>query len=147
MSYSLQKTSQTLKVGGLTTYPTEAVYGRGCIANDKKALKKLRSVKKRSRSKGFIVLCASIEQLVKHYPDLDLSPSQKELLQRQQAHPTTWIIPFKKRYKNKHEGLLGRSEERRVGKEDRTRWARYESVKQSESDQTDIAYEQPMSEL
>jgi L-threonylcarbamoyladenylate synthase len=107
MNYALQKTILTLKKGSLIAYPTEAVYGLGCLANDKKALKKLRSVKQRSANKGFIVLCASIEQLQQSYPGLALSQQQIKTLQTTQTHPTTWLIPFKNRYKNNHSLLLG----------------------------------------
>lgn len=107
MTYSLQKTIQALKAGGLIAYPTEAVYGLGCLANNQQALKKLRSVKNRSANKGFIVLCASVEQLQLYYPDLALSADQLKLIQSTHTHPTTWLIPFKKRLKSNHRLLLG----------------------------------------
>ena len=107
MAYSLQKTIETLKAGGLIAYPTEAVYGLGCLANDQQALKKLRTVKNRSANKGFIVLCASVAQLQQFYPDLALDADQFKIIQREQAHPTTWLISFRRRFKSNHHLLLG----------------------------------------
>lgn len=106
MNYALQQAIQTLKVGKLLAYPTEAVFGLGCVANNAKALKKLRQIKGRSPHKGFIILCASVEQLQKYYPALALSDEHIERMKTVQPHPTTWLIPFKKSVAPKTAGLL-----------------------------------------
>jgi L-threonylcarbamoyladenylate synthase len=97
MSYALHQAVTTLKAGKLLAYPTEAVFGLGCVINNPQALKRLRNIKGRSPSKGFIIICASIAQLQDTFPYLNLSVEQIARMQKQQSHPTTWIIPFTKK--------------------------------------------------
>ena len=85
-------------------YPTESVFGIGCLALDQNALKRLRHVKRREAHKGFIVLCASFEQMLSSFPEICLSAEQKALLKAKQGHPTTWLIPYPK---NKAALILG----------------------------------------
>jgi len=90
----LKKVTRDLKAGELIAYPTEAVFGIGCDALNVTALKKLRASKNRTRHKGFIVICSSVEQLKKSFPNLQLTTKQWGQLTQQQNHPTTWLIPI-----------------------------------------------------
>ena len=49
--------------GGVIAYPTEAVYGIGCLPWHEEALLRVLSLKRRSALKGLIVVAASIDQL------------------------------------------------------------------------------------
>lgn len=106
MNHALQQAIHTLKAGKLLAYPTEAVYGLGCVVNNQKSLKNLRLVKARAPHKGFIILCASVEQLQKYFPALELSKEHIRLMKSEQAHPTTWLLPFKKDLAPKTASLL-----------------------------------------
>lgn len=48
---------------GIIAYPTEAIYGLGCHPCDKKAVKRLVTLKKRDIGKGFILIAADLAQL------------------------------------------------------------------------------------
>ena len=49
---------QCLKQGKIIAYPTEAVYGLGCDPFNYSAIEKILALKRRSVSKGFILLIA-----------------------------------------------------------------------------------------
>lgn len=96
MDLKIQQACRTLDAGKLLVYPTESVFGLGCLANNKQALKRLRGIKRREPYKGFIVLCASTKQLRQNFPEICLSPQQLAKLDEAQPHPTTWLLPYKK---------------------------------------------------
>lgn len=62
----------TLAKGGLILYPTDTVWGLGCDATNKEAVKKIYSLKQRDDSKALICLVSSqamLENYVKNVPD------------------------------------------------------------------------------
>lgn len=96
MNLKTQQACRTLDAGKLLVYPTESVFGLGCLANNKQALKRLRRIKRRESHKGFIVLCASTKQLHQSFPEIRLSTEHLAKLNEAQEHPTTWLLPYKK---------------------------------------------------
>jgi len=94
MNLKIQQACKQLKAGKLLVYPTESVFGIGCLALDQKALLRLRRVKRRESQKGFIILCSSFEQLRSSFPEIQLTKEQQKRLQTKQAHPTTWLVPY-----------------------------------------------------
>jgi L-threonylcarbamoyladenylate synthase len=77
--------------GGIVAYPTEAVYGLGCLPLLDSALERVVALKQRDAGKGLIVVAAAIEQL----EPLALLPGG-EIGQRMRATwpgPVTWIVP------------------------------------------------------
>jgi len=59
----LERAARLLARGGLIAYPTEAVYGLGCLPFERKAVERLLRVKKRSWRKGLILVASSFDQL------------------------------------------------------------------------------------
>lgn len=53
----------TLREGGVLLYPADTIWGIGCDATNKEAVKKVYEIKGRSYNKPLIVLVASVEQL------------------------------------------------------------------------------------
>lgn len=96
MNLKFQQACLTLKAGKLLVYPTESVFGIGCLAKNRNAVKKLRQVKRRQETKGFIVLCSSIEQMLENFPEISITTQQLKLIKEKHAHPTTWLIPCKR---------------------------------------------------
>ncbi len=64
--YNLDPVIETLEKGGIILYPTDTIWGIGCDATNAKAIDRIFSLKKRDRSKPFILLVSSIEMLKKH---------------------------------------------------------------------------------
>ncbi|MFT5691430.1 MAG: L-threonylcarbamoyladenylate synthase [Oceanicoccus sp.] len=80
----------TLRVGGVIAYPTEAVWGLGCDPHNETALLRLLSIKARSRSKGLILVASSINQFAPYLEDVDVFAMNK--LRATWPGPTTWVV-------------------------------------------------------
>ena len=55
----IEKISKYFLDGKVLVYPTDTVYGLGCIATDTKAIKKIEKVKNRTEKKSYILLTKS----------------------------------------------------------------------------------------
>ncbi len=82
-----------LQKGDVIAYPTEAVYGLGCDAFNADAVSRILTLKRRSETKGLIVLIANWEQL---WPLIDKDKIPKARLDAvKQTWPgfVTWVFP------------------------------------------------------
>lgn len=61
------KISECLTSGGLVIYPTETLYGVGCLAFNQEACRRIVEIKRRSGNKGLIVLIRDEEMLDRHF--------------------------------------------------------------------------------
>ena len=83
------KAAAVLLDGGVIAYPTEGVFGLGCLPDRPKAVERLLAIKQRDPSKGLILIAANAGQLAGwirlpegvEFPTLDTT------------RPTTWIVP------------------------------------------------------
>jgi L-threonylcarbamoyladenylate synthase len=75
--------------GGIIAYPTEGVFGLGCLPDDERALQRLLDIKRRDAGKGLILIAADASQL-DGWIDL---PTGKFLPEPDPSSPTTWIVP------------------------------------------------------
>ncbi|MDB2461203.1 Sua5/YciO/YrdC/YwlC family protein [Gammaproteobacteria bacterium] len=77
--------------GSVFAYPTEAVFGLGCIINNKNSINKILDLKKRDSSKGLIVMSDNIEKV----RNLINDDYFKLFVQNSSAAvvPTTWLCP------------------------------------------------------
>lgn len=80
--------------GGLIAYPTEAVYGLGCLPFNEAAVRRLLALKRRSEDKGLIVVAADIGQL-RDMVDFDAARERQALLASWPG-PFTWLVPGKR---------------------------------------------------
>ena len=87
--YSLGAIVAALKDGEVVAYPTEGVWGIGCDPSNEEALKKLISLKKRSRGKGFILISSELLHF-KKYAEVE---DNKTKLMSKWPGPHTWIVP------------------------------------------------------
>ena len=65
MIEEINNTIKILKQGGIILYPTDTIWGIGCDANNKKAIRKIYNLKKRAKSKALIILIAEYANLYK----------------------------------------------------------------------------------
>lgn len=80
-----------LQRGGVIAYPTESCYGLGCDPMNRHAVKRVLKLKKRSPSKGLILIAAYARQLRPY-----LAPVSPALALRMRARwpgPHTWLVP------------------------------------------------------
>ncbi|MDP2830523.1 MAG: L-threonylcarbamoyladenylate synthase, partial [bacterium] len=54
------------KQGKIVVYPTDTIYGLGCLATDKKAIEKIYRMKKRAKNKPLLILASSLSMLKKY---------------------------------------------------------------------------------
>jgi L-threonylcarbamoyladenylate synthase len=85
----IARAADTLLRGGVIAYPTEGVFGLGCLPNNARALCQLLTVKHRDPAKGLILLASDAAQLDTwiELPDGQQIPGPDPM------HPITWIVP------------------------------------------------------
>ncbi len=64
---------EVLQKGGVILYPTDTVWGLGCDATNKEAVKKIASIKQRAEAKTMIILMAEEREIIKYVAAPDLS--------------------------------------------------------------------------
>jgi len=88
MKMIIARAADALLGGGVIAYPTEGVFGLGCMPDDTDALQRLLTIKKRDPAKGLILIASNEEQLQGWIdPDCDAIPHAEA------ASPITWIAP------------------------------------------------------
>ena len=75
--------------GGVIAYPTEGVFGLGCLPDDPLAVQRVLAIKQRDAAKGLILIAADADQL-EGWIDL---PGGRSLPDPDPSHPVTWIVP------------------------------------------------------
>jgi len=107
MRLSIAKAADTLLGGGLIAYPTEGVFGLGCMPDDNSALLQLLTLKQRDAGKGLILIASRKEQF-----DDWIAPDGSSIPKPDAARPTTWIAPAQSRVsplvRGNHSGLAVR---------------------------------------
>ena len=84
---------QVLRKGGVILYPTDTVWGIGCDATNREAVKRVYEIKEREDSKALICLVdsdARLQRYVRHVPDV--AWQLIDSLQDSDAKPTTLIL-------------------------------------------------------
>lgn len=91
MSWQLRHAARIVHNGGIIAYPTEAVYGIGCLPNDYLAVERLLAIKQRDINKGLILIAADFNQLAPYVDELSKSIYRK--IEKSWPGPTTWLLP------------------------------------------------------
>ncbi len=92
MPFKLRQLIKCLNQGGIIAYPTETVWGLGCLPQHPLALKRLAQIKQRSLQKGFILVSPNIEYCLP-YIDPDFHTLAKQCITLDTSRPTTYLIP------------------------------------------------------
>lgn len=79
--------------GGVIAYPTEGVFGLGCLPDQPRAVERLLAIKKRDPSKGLILIAANAGQ----FSGWIQLPKDTEFPPLDPTRPTTWIVPTGKK--------------------------------------------------
>ncbi len=104
------RAAELLAGGGVIAYPTEAVYGLGCLPMRLDAVTTLLRLKARDPGKGLIVIAANVEQLdpLIYFPD---EASRERVLKTWPGH-VSWVLPAQPHVpallRGKHAGLAVR---------------------------------------
>jgi L-threonylcarbamoyladenylate synthase len=84
------RAARIVLAGGVIAYPTEAVYGLGCLPERRDAVMRLLALKRRSWRKGLLLIGADLEQL-ERYVVLPPEPRRSEVLATWPG-PVTWVL-------------------------------------------------------
>lgn len=87
---ALRKAAHVLHTGGVIAYPTEAVFGLGCDPRNERAARRLLIIKRRSATKGLIMIASTFEQLEPFLEPLDTASRIK--LETTWPGPVTWLV-------------------------------------------------------
>jgi len=82
------RASEVLLGGGIIAYPTEGVFGLGCLPDDIDAVERLLAIKQRSPRKGLILIAARAEQ----FDDWIEAADRRALPPPDPRQPVTWIV-------------------------------------------------------
>ena len=89
MTTPADNAAEVLRGGGVIAYPTEGVFGLGCLPNELAAVQRILDIKRRDPSKGLILIAACPSQL-NDWIDL---PESTCLPDTNPDNPVTWIVP------------------------------------------------------
>lgn len=91
MSYHLAiiKAARILRGGGVIVYPTEGVFGLGCLPDDFEAVCRILTIKKRDPAMGLVLIATDVEQL-DGWIEL---PQKTPDLRSASDKPVTWVVP------------------------------------------------------
>jgi L-threonylcarbamoyladenylate synthase len=84
-----------IKAGRVIVYPTDTVYGIGCLATDDKAVDKIYRIKERGKDKPLLVLVDSLD-MAKDY--FYINSRQEEVLKQHWPGPYSFILKEKGRF-------------------------------------------------
>lgn len=85
---AIERAADVLRSSGVIAYPTEGVFGLGCMPDDLQAVTKLLELKKRDADKGLILIASHAEQF-DGWIDV---PADKSLPEPDPTYPITWIV-------------------------------------------------------
>jgi L-threonylcarbamoyladenylate synthase len=87
---AIRRAAGIVRRGGVIAYPTEAVFGLGCLPDDRAAVTRLLAIKRRSWRKGLILIAADLAQL-EPYVVLPPEPARSGVLATWPG-PHTWVL-------------------------------------------------------
>jgi L-threonylcarbamoyladenylate synthase len=83
--------ARCLLEGGVIAYPTEAVFGLGCLPAYENSISKLRHIKQRPPEQGLILVADRIERFQPYLQPL--TSRQRSLMQTRRHRAITWLAP------------------------------------------------------
>jgi L-threonylcarbamoyladenylate synthase len=90
-SQHLKQAIHICQRGGIIAYPTEAVFGLGCLPLNENSVQRILKLKQRSVRKGLILVAASIEQLERFVDFSKVKDSQT--IHDSWPGSVTWLVP------------------------------------------------------
>lgn len=88
-SQNIRYAVRTLDAGGVIAYPTEGVFGLGCLPGEFNAVSRILDMKQRNPDMGLVMIVSDAEQLT-GWTDLSVSELS---LSSSSERPVTWIVP------------------------------------------------------
>lgn len=89
MSQAIQKAARILCRGGVIAYPTEGVFGLGCLPQNNSAIQRILEIKQRDAGKGLVLIVSDATQAADWIEGCDTG----SLTSGGEERPVTWIVP------------------------------------------------------
>ena len=89
------RAARAVLAGGVVAYPTEAVFGLGCLPERRDTVERLLAIKRRSWRKGLLLIGADLAQL-ERFVVLPPEPRRSEILTSWPG-PVTWVLAARTR--------------------------------------------------
>jgi len=89
------RAARVVLAGGVIAYPTEAVFGLGCLPERRDAVERVLAIKRRSWRKGLLLIGADLSQL-ERFVVLPPEPRLSEVLACWPG-PVTWVLAARPR--------------------------------------------------
>ena len=80
MNDYITKAIEIVKDGGIIIFPTDTAFGMGCRIDNKEAVEKLFSVRKRPPTQATPVLCSSLQMVKEYVADIDQKVEEELML-------------------------------------------------------------------
>lgn len=90
--WAINRLSHSIEQGAVIAYPGDTIWGFGCHPLLKDSVERIFRIKRRSSSKGLILLSSDLGFCLPYVSE-DLTLDQIKQIQQSQAQPTTWLIP------------------------------------------------------
>ena len=87
----LERIAEVLQKDGVIAYPTDTLFGLGCLVSRKKAVDRIHAMKGRDPKKPMSILCANMEMLCRYTRHLD-TPTFR-ILKQMFPGPYTAVLP------------------------------------------------------
>lgn len=88
-SQSIRYAARVINRGGVIAYPTEGVFGLGCLPDSFAAVRRILTIKKRDPGMGLVLIVSAVDQLA-GWTDVPLDPDS---LASTLEKPVTWVVP------------------------------------------------------
>jgi L-threonylcarbamoyladenylate synthase len=88
-SEPINRAARILRGGGVVAYPTEGVYGLGCLPDEFMAVSRVLDMKERDPALGLVLIATDLDQL---HGWIEL-PGKSPELKSSSDNPVTWIVP------------------------------------------------------
>lgn len=85
----IARAADVLLEGGVIAYPTEGVFGLGCLPDDASAVLRILRIKRRDPAMGLILIASNRQQL----EDWISLPDDVAIPDPDPSRPVTWIVP------------------------------------------------------
>lgn len=93
---SIIEAQKALNSGGVIAYPTEACFGLGCNIDNQAGIERIRKLKSRLLTQGFIVVADTLDRLHEYIDWMSLGASTRSEIQSSWPGATSWLIPASK---------------------------------------------------
>lgn len=88
-SIPVETAARIILSGGVIAYPTEGVYGLGCLPDNAAAVERIIAIKQRRSDAGLILIAGNLAQLE---PWIAPTAAEQERLSQHFDWPVTWVV-------------------------------------------------------